>query len=231
MTPRPARSPHIVLVHGAWHDSSCWSEVRRRLDAAGVAHTAVDLPLNGHKHDVATVRAVLDDFEGPKVVVGHSYGGLVISGAAAGRDDIAHLVYVCAFMIDEGTRVLDALMHLEPTPLFDALRITPDGRSAIDPAMAPRVFYNETEEPLAADAAAQLRSMDRNSTTHECLAAPWKTVESTYVLCLRDNAISPEAQRIMATSRAGTIIELDTDHSPFLSRSDELTEIVCSTLA
>lgn len=225
------RHATIVLVHGAWHGPWCWDPVSARLEAAGVRHVAVDLPLDGHQGDVDAVRKTLDDLEGPKVVVGHSYGGLVMSGAVEGREDVDHLVYVCAFMLDEGAQVLDQLAHLEPTPLFDALKSTPDGRSAIEPAKAPGVFYNACPPDVAAASAARLRSMDPNSTRHPCLGAPWRSIGSTYVLCTRDQAISAEAQRIMATGRARSIVELDTDHSPFLSRTDELAELLVATVA
>ena len=88
----------VVLVHGAWHGPWCWEALTPYLDEAGIAHVEVDLPFTGHDDDVAATGAVLDAIAGRKVLVGHSYGGLVISGAGAGRSDLSHLVYVCAFI-------------------------------------------------------------------------------------------------------------------------------------
>ncbi len=174
---------------------------------------------------MAAVRAALDVIEGSKVVVGHSYGGLVMSGATDGRDDVGHLVYLCAFLLDKDERVLDSLMDLEPPPLFDALRTSDDGRSYIDPAGAAAAFYAECPEPLAEAAIATLRPMDPNSTMHPCLGDPWRRIPTTYVVCERDGAINAEAQRRMER-RAGTVVSLDTDHSPFLSRIAETASII-----
>ena len=171
------------------------------------------------------MRALLDSLEGPKVVVGHSYGGLVLSGAVEGRDDVRHLVYLCAFLLDKGARVLDDLMDLEPPPLFDALRTADDGRSYIDPDGAVAAFYAECPESLARAAIARLRPMAPNSTRHECLGEPWKQIPTTYIVCEKDGAINAEAQRRMAT-RAGTVLTLDTDHSPFLSRISDTASII-----
>lgn len=215
----------VVLVHGAWHGAWCWEHLGAELIKCGVVYHAVDLPLTGHESDVATLRATLDAIDGLKAVVGHSYGGLVMSGAVAGRDDVSHLVYLCAFLLDEGERVFDNLMDLEPPPLFDAVRIAEDGRSYVDPAGARAAFYAECPEPLAEAAIARLRPMDPSSTMIGCLGEPWKHVPTTYVVCERDGAINAEAQRRMAR-RAGTVLTLDTDHSPFLSRISETASII-----
>ena len=219
----------VVLIHGAWHGASCWDQVIGELDCAGVTAHAVELPLTGYLDDVATVRDTLDNVSGRKVIVAHSYGGLVLSGAAQGRGDIAHLVYLCAFLLDEGERVLDNMMDLEPPKLFDALRTAEDGRIYIDPAGAVAAFYAECPERVADAAVARLRPMDPNSTTHACLGEPWKTIPTTYMVCQRDEAINPEAQQRMA-KRAGNVVELDTDHSPFLSKVPETVRVIMDTL-
>lgn len=218
--------PTIVLVHGAWHGAWCWSPILRALDDAGAPHIEIDLPFTGHLDDVRAVVDSLDATPGRKVLVGHSYGGLVISGAAQHRSDVDHLVYVCAFLVDDGARVLDNLRDLPPTELLRALTRTSDGRSAIRPDGATAAFYNTSPIKLATDAAARLRPMDPASTSHPCTGAPWQAIETTYVICERDQAIPVEAQRIMSTGRANRIVTLDTDHSPFLSSPAELADIV-----
>src|SRR4051812_9377628 len=114
--PASTSSPVIVLVHGAWHGSWSWAKVVPLLERQGLAVRTVDLPSTGPDvdalgsldDDVTALTAVLDELAGPKILVGHSYGGLPITEAGAGRDDIAHLVYVCAFMLDLGQSLLDA---------------------------------------------------------------------------------------------------------------------------
>ncbi|MEZ5243901.1 MAG: alpha/beta hydrolase [Acidimicrobiales bacterium] len=215
----------VVLVHGAWHGAWCWEHLLPHLDRAGLAHVAVDLPLTGHLDDVGCVRDTLDALDGPKVLVGHSYGGLVISGAAEGRDDISHLVYVCAFLFEKGHTVADELTGQIPTPIVDAMQWLPDGRSAIIPEKATAAFFAHCPTELAEAAIERLRAMDASSTAHECLGDPWRSTPSTYVVCEQDQAISADAQHRMAT-RAGRVVSLDTDHSPFVSAIEETAAVI-----
>ena len=138
----------VVLVHGAWHGAWCWSAVQARLDQRGIASLAVDLPghgassepLGGLHDDAAAVTALLDHLAdrntGPVVLVGHSYGGAVITQAAAGRDDVAHLAYLAAFALDDGESVLGCLASLErhDVDLAAAMVPTADGTTTtLDP--------------------------------------------------------------------------------------------------
>ena len=112
----PAR-PTVVLVHGAWQGPWVWDEVRRYLDFARIASATVALPsvgavsskIPGLADDVAAVSAVLDELSGPFVLVGHSYSGVPVTEVAAARDDVTHVVYVCAFAVPAGTSMLDVL--------------------------------------------------------------------------------------------------------------------------
>lgn len=219
--------PTLVLIHGAWHGSWCWEHLLPHLERAGVDHTEVELPLSGHRDDVAAAIEAFDAVAGPKVAVGHSYGGHVLAGAAVGRTDLIHLVYVAAFMLATGNSVVDELGDLPGPlpPLFDAMHRTDDGRSAIKLDKAGSVFYN-TSPPDWADAAiGRLRPMDPDSTSSSALGSPWESIPSTYVLCERDQTIPVAAQRAMATSRATKIVSFDTDHSPFLSAPEALARV------
>jgi len=215
----------IVFVHGAWHGGWCWEHLTPRLDQAGLAHVEVDLPFTGHLDDVRCVRDALERIDGPKVLVGHSYGGLVISGAAADRDDITHLVYLCAFLFEEGHTVGDELSGAIPAPLIDAMEWLPDGRSGIVAAKATAAFFAASPAELAEAAITRLRPMHAATTTHPCLAEPWRTIPTTYVVCEQDEAISAEAQHRMA-ARADRVVSLDTDHSPFVSAVGETAGII-----
>lgn len=218
----------FVLVHGAWHGPWCWEAMTPYLDDRGIAHVEVDLPFTGHGDDIAATRAVLDEIAGRKVLVGHSYGGSVISGAGADRSDIAHLVYVCAFMLEEGESVFDPLSRVDDLPraaVLDAIRTHDDGSSSIDPELAVGAFYEHCPPASAAAAVARLRSMDGSSTAEPCRGTPWAEIPSTYVLCERDEAIPLEGQREMAAHATHTI-SLDTDHSPFVSMPEETAQVL-----
>jgi pimeloyl-ACP methyl ester carboxylesterase len=216
-----------VLVHGVCHGGWCWSQVAERLVERGHDVVAVDLPLTSLEDDAAEVRRALDAAPAPVVLVGHSYGGLVISMAAGGRTDVRHLVYVAAVMLDGDDDPGARFAEFPPTTLFQGDIVTDDGRLVIPPDHAIVSFYAECDPDVAQAAAERLRP-----TALACLgtptgAEPWRTVPSTYVLCERDQAIHPDLQRWMST-RARTVVTFDTDHSPFFSMPDELTEVLAS---
>lgn len=219
--------PTVCLVHGAWHGAWCWEHVATRLDDAGVAHVEVDLPFTGHDDDIAATRSALDEVAGPKVLVGHSYGGLVISGAGTGRDDIEHLIYVAAMMVAEGKTVFDDIAEVPDLPharVLDAIRPHDDGTSSIDPELAREAFYLNCPREEADRAVARLRPMVE-STVSVSQGSPWLDVPSTYVLCEQDRAIPVEGQRHMARQATHTVT-LDTDHSPFTSMPNETARIL-----
>ena len=216
----------FVLVHGAWHTGWCWHSVAKRLEALGHAVHAPDLPLEGSDRDLETLDALLDSVSKPQseiVLVGHSYGGILISQAASGRQDIDHLVYVCAFCTEKDEPTQDYVGGEFLTPLAAALQIEHD-RLRVDGDQATSVFYADCPPDLAADAIGLLRpmAMGELSTQRE---PGWKTISSTYVECLRDRAVHPDAQRKMSRN-ATHVVQLDTDHSPFLSMPEELVEIL-----
>lgn len=150
---------------------------------------------------------------------------MVISKAAAGRDDVGHLVYVAAVMIDGDDVFLVRTGDFPAVPLAEQAELTDDGWIVVSADAARFCFYNDCE-PAAADAAA----VRMRPTATACLgvptgAEPWRTVPSTYLLCERDRAIHPEMQRWMST-RAGDVVVVDTDHSPFMSTPDEFVALL-----
>ena len=220
----------VVLVHGAWHGPWCWAKVTPPLEAAGVPHAEVELPFTGHDDDIAATRSALDSIDGMKVLVGHSYGGLVISGAGEGRSDVAHLVYLCAFLVQPGETILEELARVPDLPaakVLDAIVGHDDGTSSIDPDHAVAAFYALSPPEAARDAIGWLRPMNGESVLSRCRGAPWRQIPSTYVLCEQDQAIPVEGQRHMATNTTNRIV-LDTDHSPFLSRPEDTAHILIS---
>ncbi|MGY1750145.1 alpha/beta fold hydrolase [Modestobacter sp. SYSU DS0511] len=232
MTAVPAQtspSPTVVLVHGAWHGSWCWEKVVPLLEQQGLAVRTVDLPSTGPDvdalgsldDDVATLTAVLDEVPGPKVLVGHSYGGLPITEAGAGRDDIAHLVYVCAFMLGVGESLLDAAGG-QPMSWW---QVSEDGRS-ITAGRPESVFYDDCDPEEAAAAVARLTPQSMSSCTTPLRVAAWETVPSTYVVADADPELPQAVQEMMAAGKAGQVRHIDSAHSPFFSRPAELTALL-----
>jgi pimeloyl-ACP methyl ester carboxylesterase len=161
----------------------------------------------------------------PLVLVGHSYAGKVISIAASGRDDVSHLVYVAAAMIGGDESLMEKSAEFPPTVLGERVQVSEDGAVTVDPEAALACFYNECDRQDAESAASSLRP-----TALECMISltgsePWRTIPSTYIVCRRDQAIHPDFQRHMA-KRAGKTVELDADHSPFMSRPEEFLGIL-----
>jgi pimeloyl-ACP methyl ester carboxylesterase len=217
----------VVLVHGAFHDAWCWEPVRTALDARGVPNLAPDLPLAGLDADAATVSAVLDAIDGPVVLCGHSYGGMVISRAASGRVDVDRLVYLCAVQVEHDDEMA-TVMH--PTMLMEYLVHGDDGALSVDLDFAADCFYHDCDPGLAAAAVARLRPMTQGIVgTAEPDAAPpppaWLKIPSTYVICTDDRAVHPDSQREMAR-HADAVVTLDASHSPMLSEPDRVADLL-----
>jgi hypothetical protein len=218
-----------VLVHGAWHGRWCWDGVTDVLRQDDTPFVAVDLPSvasGGDLYDdAAAVHAAIAAAGGPTVVVAHSYGGIPTTEGAAAAEGVRHLVYVTAFMLDEGESLLAAVGGVEP----DWWQTAADGTTTT-PARPQEIFYNATPPEVAAAAAARLRPMPRAAFEQPLRAAAWRSVPSTYVICERDNAIPVFAQEAMA-ARASTTQRLDTDHSPFLTRPEAVVDVIRSVIA
>jgi pimeloyl-ACP methyl ester carboxylesterase len=225
----------IVLVHGAWHGAWAWERVLPLLASAGVECFALDLPGHGEdggpfgdlNSDVACVSEKLDEFKGDVVLVGHSYGGAVITQAGI-HPAVQHLVYVAAFALDDSESCVSAA-----TAEVQASRISHNGRPnlgagfilssgdmiTLDPATAAECLYNDCDADTVAWALARLGPQPLITLQGTPKVAAWRTKPSTYVVCADDMAVHPELQRIMAR-RCGSAVEWPTDHSPFLCRPD-----------
>ena len=161
--------------------------------------------------DARFVRDAIAAAGGETVVVGHSYGGVVITEGAAGAEGVRHLVYLTAFMLDEGESLATITGSTPPDwQIADA-----DG-GTLSVAGAQEVFYNTCPPEVADAAAARLRPHTIAAFVQPVTSVAWRDVPATYVICDRDNAIPVPAQEAMA-ARAGTTHRLDSDHSPFLS--------------
>jgi pimeloyl-ACP methyl ester carboxylesterase len=220
----PAMTATLLLVHGAWHGSWCWEPLRNALD--GVPVRTVDLPsvgsdpaaLGGLDDDARAVRAALAGIEGPVVVLGHSYGGIPVTEAATADLGVAHLVYLCAFLLDVGESLVGSLGG--ETPPWQ--EVHPTHVRVTTPAP---VFYNGVDPELAERAVSRIRLHSVSSLTQPLSRAAWTELPSTYVICEQDQAIPVPAQEAMAR-RAGEVLRMDTGHSPFLSSPAELAALL-----
>jgi pimeloyl-ACP methyl ester carboxylesterase len=215
----------VLLVPGSWHGAWCWDGVIDRLTAAGVVARALDLPSNdgasGLADDAEAVRDALAELGEPAAVVGHSYGGIAISEGAAGA---AGLVYLCAFMLDAGEALLDAMQHELP----DWIQLDEQAGSHLA-TRTEEFLYGDCAPDVAAAAGAKLTRQSVAAIATPQSAAAWQTVPSAYVICEQDRALPPPAQEAMS-ARAASVHRLPASHSPFLSRPDEVAEIVLGAL-
>jgi pimeloyl-ACP methyl ester carboxylesterase len=226
--------PTVVLVHGAWHGAWCWDLVKVHLESAGVDVIAVDLPGHGTScepladlhGDAAVVTSALDHLDRPAVLVGHSYGGAVVTEAGA-HDRVAHLVYIAAFNLAHGECVGNAaadeavaanIDHSGRPDLGAGLTSDDSGESTtVGAEFAGRIFYNDCAPEVAAWATALLGPQRMANFSDQPTAIGWRDRPSTYLICSTDNAVHPDLQRLLAR-RATTSIQWDTGHSPFLSQ-------------
>jgi pimeloyl-ACP methyl ester carboxylesterase len=228
----------IVLVHGAFADASGFGPLIQELSAAGHPVLAPPNPLRGLANDAATVRAVVDAVNGPVLLVGHSYGGAVITQASAGAENVVGLVYLAAFSLDAGESCASVQAPYPASLLASTAR--PTGYDAPGAAAGPDLYIDADQfrETFCADVPVELakvmcatqRPLSLAALTENATAAGWKSLPSWYQLTLRDNAIAPAAQRFMAERMGSTITEVDASHVAFLSRPVATAELVASAL-
>jgi pimeloyl-ACP methyl ester carboxylesterase len=223
-------SKTAVLVHGAWHGAWCWELVVPKLAARGIDAVTVDLPSVQRRHatvadDADEVRRAIDAIGGPVVLVGHSYGGAVVTDAGA-HPDVEHIVYLTAFALDDGESVSsNALLGGESMRLVEALRFEADV-STVDPDRATDFFFHDCSPDIATAAVARLRPMSLDAMRSAPRAVAWRNKPATYIVCTDDRGVPVELQR-SAAGRCAAVIEIPTSHSPFLSQP----ELLADTLA
>lgn len=222
---------HVVLVHGLWVDGSSWAPVTTRLQEGGHEVTAVQLPLSSLTEDIAAVRRALARIEGPVVLVGHSYGGMVISGAATDTAQVTGLVYVAAVAPEEGEAAGEILGRFAPSEALQNMVADSEGYVLLDRALFPELFAGDVPvETARAMAAAQ------GPAAQGCLVEPsgppaWKGVPSTYVLCTKDRTVTPEAQRWTAERIGASVVEVDASHAVAVSQPWVVVEAILSHIA
>ena len=220
----------VVLVHGAFADASGWNGVSDRLQDRGYTVIAPANPLRGLAFDSAYVSSVLGTIEGPIVLVGHSYGGAVITNAATGHPGVKALVYIAAFAPD-AAEMVGGLSILNPgTGLTQenlVVRPYPGGFDGyIKPAVFGRVFAGDLSPETAGLMAASQRPSDLAILGEPSGEPAWKTIRSWYLVAAQDRTIPPATERFMAQRAGATTVEIDSSHVAMVSHPREVTNLI-----
>ena len=222
----------VVLVHGAWHDKSTWDDVMSLLVELDVPARRLTLPSTnpdatrpGLAEDAAAVTALIEDVAGPAVLLGHSYGGMVINAAGL-HPRVAHLVFLAAFCPDEGQTVVDLAVGKSPPLTAQATRVDADGTMSIDPALAVETFYGDVDPVAARRYAEKLQTSTAQVFLTPAGSPAWRVKPTTYVVCTQDRAISVDRQDEMAERATADVRRWDTSHSPFHSRPDLVAQLI-----
>src|SRR5215213_8727108 len=217
-----AAKPTVVLVHGAWADASSWSQVTERLQKDGYRVLAPANPLRSLDGDAAYLQSVLAQEKGPFVLVGHSYGGAVITNAAAGNTDVHALVYVDGFVPDVGEDILHLAGEGSLVPSSIEFKgYPPFGATDVDVYIKPENFRETIAGDLTKKDAAVLavtkRPLALAAASASTTATACKTIPSWYLLGSEDRTITPAAQRHMAERAGATIKEVKASHLSLIS--------------
>ena len=221
--------PSVVIVHGAFADGSDWAKVIPLLQAKGIQVTAVQNSLESLAGDVATTRRVIDNQKGKVVLVGHSWGGTVITDA--GQDDkVAALVYVAAFALDVGQSTGESGKGFPTPPGITKLVADAKGYLSLPPAAVAEDFAQDVPTAQAAVMAATQGPIQASAFGEKVSGAAWKTRPSWYIVSANDRMISPDQERAMARKIGATVTTLPTSHVPQQSRPEDVAAVIMSAV-
>ena len=215
----------VILVHGAFADGSGWGNVIPLLEQAGYDVIAVQNPLTSYADDVATTRRVVDAQGGPVVLVGHSYGGAVITKAGLGATNVKALVYVAAFAPDADEN-LQALLEKYPSKIGSALVPDAAGFLYIDRGKFKEVFAGDVSERDLSVLSAAQKPISSQTFGQVYEAPAWKEIPCWYLVANEDQAINPELQRMFAQRMNATTRDVNTSHVPFVSNPSAVVSII-----
>jgi pimeloyl-ACP methyl ester carboxylesterase len=216
----------ILLVHGAFADGSSWSKVIEDLQEDGYTVTAVQLNEQSLAEDAALVRHAVSTIPRPVVVVGHSYGGAVISAATSGALNVIGLVYVAAFAPDEGESIGQLAATFPPTPAFMHLSIDDQANAVIDPSAFVSFFAPDVSKRTA-KALATVQHPVALSLLGTLAPVPgWKTIRTYYQVSTEDQVIDPKLERFFAKRMGAYTIELTSSHVSLLSHPKAISALI-----
>jgi pimeloyl-ACP methyl ester carboxylesterase len=233
---RRGAKPTVVLVHGSWADAAGWSGVIERLQNDGYNVAAIPNQLRSLSGDSASVAAYLATIPGPVVLVGHSYGGAVITNAATGHSNVRALVYIDAFAPDEGEAVTplagpdSALAVQDPTTIFDFVPATLPPSATADVYLKRTFFLTAFANQVPTRQARILAATQRPITLlagNEPAGVPaWRTIPSWYLIGTKDRIIPPSAQRAMAERAGADISSFDAGHLGLVTDPAAVTRVI-----
>ena len=228
--------PTVLLVHGAFTDGSIWAGVIPELQGAGIGVIALANPLRTLASDAAYVASIAAAIDGPVVLAGHCYGGAVITAAGAVAGNIAGLVYVAAYVLEEGESALDICGRFPGSQLLAALRPgtfcdlsgNPCVELHIDHELFPPLFAADLPRRTAAAAAAAQRPIMAAAFAEKASAAAWKATPSWYVVATDDVIIPLEAQQFMARRAESLTTEIRASHAITLTQPTVVAELIAA---
>ena len=226
---RPSKKkPTVVLVHGAWADALGWQDVIGHLQGDGYPVRAIEIPLSSFALDVETIKRALDAAgeAGPVVLAAHSFGGAVVTEAAAGNANVKALVYINAFAPDRGETLVDLTNKFPLTPVFDAFVPDSAGLVTIDPAAFRAVFCADLSNRQAAILAAAQKPLAVSSFTEMLTAAAWRALPTWYLVGKQDQTIHPDLERFMAKRMHARVTEIDSSHVSFISHPSVVVRLI-----
>ncbi len=218
--------PNVVLVHGAWADGSSWSDVVQQLQADGHSVTAPQFPETSLADDVARLRQILIRQSGPTIVAGHSYGGQIMTALGADAPNVAALVYVAAFGLDEGESLGALLGAGPPTPALAHLIVDEQGFSWLPEDDYVAHFASDVD-PVKARVMHAVQQGLSMSTFEDVMGVPaWKSLPSWYLVATEDEAIPPDAERMFAQRMGATTVEVPSSHVAMVSHPGEVVRLI-----
>src|SRR6266516_6780482 len=218
--------PNIVLVHGAWADGSCWSGVIERLQADGFRVTAPQFPLTSLADDVARLRQVLAFQGGATVVVGHSYGGQIMTALGEDAPNVVGLVYIAAFGLDQGESLGQLLSQGPVTPALTHLFTDSRGFGWLSEEDFVAHFAADVDSTRARVLYAVQQALASSAFTDVMGIPAWKSQPSWYLVAQNDEAIPPDAERQFAARMGADTVEIPSSHVAMVSHPGEVTELI-----
>jgi pimeloyl-ACP methyl ester carboxylesterase len=218
--------PNVVLVHGAWADGSSWSAVIESLQAKGYSVTAPQFPESSVANDVARLREVLVRQSGPTVVAGHSYGGHIMTALGPEHPNVAALVYIAAFGLDQGESLGGLLGSGPPTPALAHLMVDEQGFGWLPQDDFVAHFAGDVD-PVRANVMYAVQQPISLSTFEAVMGEPaWKSLPSWYLVATNDEAIPPDAERMFAKRMGATTVEVPSSHVAMVSHPNDVVQLI-----